>query len=192
MARANDAPLPIGSVKTNIGHLEPASGIAGLLKVVLCLQHRALPPSLHFDEPNPAIDFEKLNVRVVESFTKLIDGSRPHVMGVSSFGFGGVNAHIVLSQAPVDEAASAAPASSAPLILSAHNAESLRANATRYADRLSDGHTSLYDVAWSAASRRDRQAERLVVDADNVAETVNALRDFASGKRNSSVIEGRP
>ena len=191
MARANDAPLPIGSVKTNIGHLEPASGIAGLLKVVLCLRHRALPPSLHFDEPNPAIDFEKLNVRVVESFTKLIDGTRPHVMGVSSFGFGGVNAHIVLSQAPVDEAASAAPASSAPLILSAHNAESLRANAARYADRLSDGHTSLYDVAWSAASRRDRQAERLVVDAANVAETVNALREFASGKRNSSVIEGR-
>ncbi len=88
----------IGSVKTNIGHTETAAGIAGLIKVALALQHGELPPSLHFHQPNPYIDFQKLPVRVQEKLEKL-EGEA--IAGVSAFGFGGTNAHIVLESAPL-------------------------------------------------------------------------------------------
>lgn len=92
LSRAPGDRCRIGSVKSNIGHLEPASGIAGLLKVVLALRHRAIPQNLHFTVPNPKIPFEELNLSVVSEFTKLPPGRL--TMGVNSFGFGGTNAHI--------------------------------------------------------------------------------------------------
>ncbi|WP_223777027.1 polyketide synthase [Streptomyces sp. 135] len=91
--------LPIGSVKTNIGHLEPASGIAGLLKALLVLRHRTIPPSLHASPPNPDIDFAALNLLTADDTMPLGPVERP-VVGVNSFGFGGSNAHVVLTGAP--------------------------------------------------------------------------------------------
>ena len=87
LGRQRSRPLLIGSAKTNLGHLEPAAGMAGLLKVILALQHREVPLSLHLREPNPAIPFEKLNLHVVTEATPLADAPEPLMMGVSAYGF---------------------------------------------------------------------------------------------------------
>ena len=100
-ARPAGAPLLVGSVKTNLGHLEAAAGIAGLLKATLSLEQRLIPPSLHFEEPNPHIDCERLGLRVVTEVRPFPDeGGMPPRAGVSSFGYGGTNAHALLEAAP--------------------------------------------------------------------------------------------
>ena len=93
-------PLTVGSVKTNIGHTESASGAAGLIKVVLSLQHRELPQSLHFDNPSPHIPWGTLPVKVVDKSTPWEPNGRPRRAGVSSFGFTGTNAHVLIEEAP--------------------------------------------------------------------------------------------
>lgn len=96
-----DEPLLIGSVKSNLGHLEGAAGVVGLIKTVLALHHGCIPPSLHFRHPNPHIDFTGLRLRVVTAPTSWpLAGARPARAGVSAFGFGGTNAHVILEQAP--------------------------------------------------------------------------------------------
>jgi acyl transferase domain-containing protein len=100
--RAENDPLLIGSVKTNIGHLETASGLASLLKAILCLKHRAVPRSLHFETPHPGIDFKNLRLKVVDGLTQLVARSdQGLIVGVNSFGLTGANAHVLLAQAPV-------------------------------------------------------------------------------------------
>jgi phthiocerol/phenolphthiocerol synthesis type-I polyketide synthase C len=99
LARGRAAPLPVGSVKTNIGHLEPASGIAGLLKAMLVLEKGVLPPNLHFNNPNPNIDFAGLNIRIPTSAEPIATGPGS-LAGVNSFGFGGTNATVLLGAAP--------------------------------------------------------------------------------------------
>ena len=95
-----DRRCALGSVKTNIGHLEAAAGVAGLIKTALALHHRKIPPSLHFSQPNPHIAFDEIPVRVQRKIDAWPDSGRPSLAGVSSFGFGGTNAHLVLEQAP--------------------------------------------------------------------------------------------
>ena len=95
----------IGSVKTNIGHLDAAAGIAGFIKTVLALEHRQIPPSLHFESPNPAIDFEHSPFRVNTTLTAWENGKYPLRAGVSSFGIGGTNAHVILEEATLEGAA---------------------------------------------------------------------------------------
>ena len=102
-------PLLIGSVKTNIGHLEAAAGIAGLIKVILSLEHQELPKHLHFRDPSPHIPWDRLPVRVVEEPTAWERNGRPRVAGVSSFGFSGTNAHVILSEAPQSDRVAVAP-----------------------------------------------------------------------------------
>ncbi|MCN9244790.1 polyketide synthase, partial [Streptomyces sp. RY43-2] len=109
--RPADRPLLVGSVKTNIGHLEGAAGIAGLIKAVLTVRSRAVPASLNFETPNPAIPFDELNLRVNTEYTPWqpnTDGQRM-VVGVSSFGMGGTNAHVVIEEAPAEEAGTEEP-----------------------------------------------------------------------------------
>ena len=99
--RRPNRPCLVGSVKTNLGHLEAAAGIAGLIKVALSLKHRALPPSLHFEEPNPHIPFDKLPLRVNTALCEWpAPPDAPMLAGVSSFGFGGTNVHVVVQGAP--------------------------------------------------------------------------------------------
>ena len=95
-------PLLIGSVKTNIGHLEAAAGIAGVIKVILSLEHELLPKHLHFRNPSPHIPWDRLAVRVVEEATAWERNGRPRIAGVSSFGFSGTNAHVILEEAPAE------------------------------------------------------------------------------------------
>ena len=92
----------VGSAKTNIGHLEAAAGVAGLIKVALSLHYRQIPPSLNLEEPNPYIKFDKIPLRVQKSLTPWPEKSIPAVAGVSSFGFGGSNSHVVLAEAPIE------------------------------------------------------------------------------------------
>ena len=98
--RPGDQPCLIGSVKTNIGHLEAGAGIAGLIKVALALYHRRIPGNLHFDRPNPGIDFDALRLRVPTRCERWPAGGGAAVAGVNAFGFGGTNAHVVLQEAP--------------------------------------------------------------------------------------------
>ncbi len=167
--RPADKPLLIGSIKTNIGHLETASGMAGLLKAVLCLKHRAVPRSLHFQTPNPAIDFAGGRLRVVERYTAL-DGEHedaPLTVGINSFGFGGTNAHVVLSSAPAGAdmpraaAVAAAPvARLSPLVLTVRSPQAFGALAARYLAVL-EGGADWQSVAATAARRRQWFSHRL-------------------------------
>src|SRR5437762_12464895 len=100
LCKDRSAPLPIGSVKTNLGHLETAAGVAGLVKAMLVLQHREIPASLHFTSPNPHIDFDKLKLRVPTDLEPFPETEGERLAGVNSFGFGGANAHVILTEPP--------------------------------------------------------------------------------------------
>ena len=97
LGQSRSDPLPIGSVKTNIGHLEPASGMAGLLKAALALDRGIVPPTLHCETPNPNIPFDELNLRLVRDIEPIAVARERRYAGVNSFGFGGTNAHVVLA-----------------------------------------------------------------------------------------------
>lgn len=187
-------PLPIGSVKANLGHMEPASGMAGLVKAVLALKNRALPPALHLDVPNPNIDFGNLNLEPVRAYRTLAkESGTPLVAGVNSFGFGGANAHVLLQEArsPVSRAVAGSDIPLPPLFLSARSENALRATAERYAALL-DGIGSprdFYDIAYAAAHRRERMEKRLVLgNAESVEEAAGLLRRYANGETQARVI----
>ncbi len=182
-------PLWIGSVKTNLGHTEAASGLAGLLKVVMCLRHETIAPSLHFSEPNPRIDWASLPLRVPVSAVPWPRGERPRRGGVSSFGFSGTNAHVVLEEAPaVTARAVAAPdaptAPDAPMVvpLSARSEAALRESAARLAARL-QAHDApvLADVAATLATGRAHLTHRLGLVAESGAQLARELHAFAAG-----------
>ncbi len=152
----------IGSVKTNIGHLDAAAGIASFIKTVLALKHRQLPPSLHFEQPNPQIDFAKTPFYVNTSLTDWNpNGARR--AGVSSFGIGGTNAHIILEEAPaLDAEASARPWHLLPLSAKTDTAlEAVTANLAAYL--AGDTQVNLADVAYTLQAGRQQLSHRRVV-----------------------------
>ena len=182
LGRGRDTPLPIGSVKSNIGHLEPASGLAGLFKAILSLEHRKLPASLHLDAINPSIDFAALNLAVAtEAVTLPQTGT--WLAGVSSFGFGGTNAHVVIRQPETDElptahANGAAPRPAELLVLSAHSRAALGDTATAYAGVLEAGSDAAH-LAAAVAWQRDLAGHRLALPLADPAEMAASLRNFA-------------
>ena len=157
----------LGSVKTNVGHLETAAGVAGLVKTVLALEHRTLPPSLHFRRPNPSIQLDATPFRVVDRLTEWRRGEAPRRAGVSSFGIGGTNAHVVLEEAP--PAPPSGPARSWQLLrLSARTRSALDASAAALTRRL-EGASSreLSDCAYTLwTGRRILPHRRAVVCSD--------------------------
>lgn len=165
----------VGSVKTNIGHLDSAAGVAGLIKTVLALHHRTLPPSLHFTRPNPQIDFADSPFFVNAELRPWASGPMPRRAGVSSFGIGGTNAHVVLEEAPPDVPTT----SSRPeqlLVLSAKTAGALdqaTANLARYLREHPVG--SLADIAYTLQDGRRAFASRLSVVASDPIGAANAL-----------------
>ena len=187
-----DRPLAIGSVKTNVGHMESASGMAGLVKAILALKNRALPPSLHFVTPNPCIDFSGLNLKVVTQYTELLrfDG-KPLVAGVNSFGFGGANAHVLLEEFRPPTSPLTLPENLpfSPLFFSARTVPALRAMAGRYAELLGDKPVNAYyDIAYAAAYRRDRMEKRLALKTDSLEETAELLARFAQGEEVEQIV----
>jgi acyl transferase domain-containing protein len=187
-------PLLVGSVKTNIGHLEGAAGIAGLLKVVLSISHRGLAPSLNFETPHPGIPLEALNLDVVRDAREWPEPDRRLVAGVSSFGIGGTNCHLVLAEAPTQEVAERVeqPAAGAPLVLSARSAKALRAQAGALSTHLTeDPSIDTADVALSLVRTRARFEHRAVVLGKERAELLSGLDALAEGRSASSVVTGR-
>jgi phthiocerol/phenolphthiocerol synthesis type-I polyketide synthase C len=192
--REESDPLLIGSVKTNVGHLETASGMAGLFKAVLCLKHRAVPRTLHYETPNPNIDFKGWRLRVVDRYMPLEarsistpDGQLvPLTVGVNSFGFGGTNAHVVLYEAPArqDVAPEAEPMAGedtlSPLILTARSTQALAALARRYHALLEAGQ-AWNALAATAAHRRQWLEQRAIVAPAQLTEGRDALAALASG-----------
>ncbi|MGI5281963.1 SDR family NAD(P)-dependent oxidoreductase [Nonomuraea polychroma] len=175
----------IGSVKTNIGHLGPAAGIAGFIKTVLALEHGLIPPSLNFETPNPRIDFGTNPFRVVSTLTKWETNGFPRRAGVSSFGIGGTNAHVIVEQAPPAPLPTAQPRPGHLLLLSARTPAALDAAVSRLADHLKDRETDLADVAYTLRAGRRRYAHRAAVVAADAADAVTALstpRRLVKGK----------
>ena len=190
----------IGSVKTNIGHLEAAAGIAGLIKVALMLKHKRLTPSLHFEKPNPYIPFTKLSLRVQQTLDDWPDSSGEALAGVSSFGFGGTNVHVVLSQAPKGEPSNETAAedlslSARILPLSAHTPKALRDNARRMGEFLNRPNavtdSALQDVCFTAAVRRTHHEHRLAIIFHNREELTARLASFERGEVQVGISTGR-
>ncbi|SES27149.1 Acyl transferase domain-containing protein [Lentzea xinjiangensis] len=170
----------LGSVKTNVGHLDAAAGIAGLIKAVGAVRDGVLPASLHFEEPNPAIDFARSPFYVSATTSPWPVGGSPRRAGVSSFGVGGTNAHVVLEQPPAARAADAERRQVQPLLLSARSAEALDQAGTELADwLLHEPDLDLADVSATLVSRRAHRHRRVVV-ASSGAAAASALRTPAA------------
>ena len=184
--RAEDNPLPIGSVKSNLGHLETASGMAGLVKVVHCLKNRAIPPSIHFNKPNPKIDFKELNLKVVTEYTPVSKDDTPLLMGVNSFGFGGANAHVLLEEYSPSVRANKSCLGGGefpPLLLSARSDDALKQLASAYLDQLNQADSAhYYDLAYTAAFRRQQLDQRLALFGRNKEELVELLEEVSQGE----------
>ncbi len=185
----------IGSVKTNMGHLDAAAGIAGFLKAVLCLRHSKIPPSLHFSSPNPRIDFDRSPFYVTTELTawRRPDGF-PRRAGVSAFGIGGTNAHVILEEAPEPETNSAARAC-LPYVLSARSPEALREVKARLSQFLVETpavHPG--DLALTLAAGRRAFPERFFATARTTGELLAVLEDPSTetGQSGSCPSSERP
>ncbi|MET0794383.1 MAG: acyltransferase domain-containing protein, partial [Polyangiaceae bacterium] len=192
--RPADRPLLVGSVKTNVGHLEAAAGVTGLLKVVLALQHRAIPAHLHLRTPTPHIAWDELRLQVPTQLTpwEPIEGRR--IAGLSSFGFSGTNAHLVIEEAPPDEprAQSLASAHRQLFVLSAFDSRSLQAHAQRHLAALAPhGDEQLEAVCRTAAVSRAHQPERAAISASTMNELRERLAALAAGTEAEGLRVGR-
>ncbi len=177
LAGAGAAMCGTGSVKSNLGHLEPASGVASLVKVLLALEHRMLPPSIHCTELNPHISLEGGPVFVVTRATAW-DGPSPRRAGVSSFGFGGVNAHVLLEEAPAPAPATA-DAGPQIVVLSARTAPALRCYAEMLREYLAgSSDVLLADLAYTLQTGRDAFEHRMATVCSSVAELAVRLDGF--------------
>jgi acyl transferase domain-containing protein len=176
---------PIGSVKANIGHLGPASGIAGLIKVCLALRHDAIPPTINFTTPNPNLELERSPFYVVTDLTPWPAGERPRRAGISSFGIGGTNAHVVVEEAPRREPAASAGRRWHILPVSAKTATALDVAARRLGDVLAaaDPAPDLADVAYTLQVGRTSFAHRRAVAAASLADASQALQSGSPNRQ---------
>ncbi|MEO1399841.1 MAG: type I polyketide synthase [Cyanobacteria bacterium J06635_1] len=180
-----DAPLWVGSVKTNIGHLEGAAGIAGFIKTVLALQKREIPPSLHCQQPSPHIDWQRHPIKVA---TESMPWSGQQLAGVSSFGFSGTNAHVVLETAPREEASPSEKTETDPCLLqlftlSARSPESLQQLILQYQEYLDNpSDVALGDVCFTTHVGRAHFEYRLSAIATDTAQLRDQLAQLHAGQ----------
>jgi len=200
--RGAGKPLPIGSVKSNMGHLETASGVAGLVKAIYALRHRVVPATIGVQSINPNIQPHDWNLDIVTD-NRPLRPSGQLVIGVNSFGFGGANAHVILVSPPESDGTqrdtatihtTSADAQSAsdvmlPLVLTGQSTASVQDFAARLADTLHDqSRQTLYDAAYQLAQRRQWHAARAVVFAANGRQASARLRALAEGKTPEHVL----
>ncbi|WP_324783473.1 type I polyketide synthase [Streptomyces sp. H51] len=209
--RPQDRPLLVGSVKTNIGHLEAAAGLAGIIKVALALKHGRIPGNLHFETPNPDIPWDRLPVRVPTGLQPWPSDPASRFAGVSSFGIAGTNSHLVLQGPPAvgraepeaneadeadeaDEANEANEAGEVPrdlvVTVSARSRSALRATAGRYAQALVDSDLTLVDVCHTLARRRTHHDFRLAVPCDSIDQAHAVLSAFGEGQVTDGAVTG--
>ncbi|MBC8088786.1 MAG: hypothetical protein H7Z40_16090, partial [Phycisphaerae bacterium] len=190
--REHTPPLIVGSVKTNVGHLEAAAGVTAFIKLVLSLQHREIPAHVHFSTPSPHIAWDAIPVRIPTTTSEWADIAGRRIGGVSSFGFSGTNAHVVVEEAPDDTARSAereitaAPAVSPQrylFVLSAHNEHALRELAGRYAIAVANcTNDALAKVCYSVATSRAKHPHRASILVRSVEELLAALTALSLGE----------
>ena len=179
-----EAPLPVGSVKGNLGHLETGSGMAGLAKVLNVFEHREIPANIQLKNPNPKIDFKGLGIRVPIQNEPLpkAEGGKGVLACVNSFGFGGTNAHVLLEEKPaiVDAEPEFADGAILPLMISARSMESLQALSRIYCDRLQGKDAAFFNrTACASAHQRERLPYILLVNASTLEEALASLAYFA-------------
>jgi len=166
----------VGSVKTNVGHLDPAAGVASLVKTVLALRHRQIPPSLHCDTPNPEIDFAASPFFVNQELTEWAGGDGPRRAGVSGFGIGGTNVHLLLEEAP-EPPALPDGRDDHLVVLSARNRPALETMTANLARHLRDHpELTVADVAWTTQAGRRALPQRWATvcrDVDDLLETLD-------------------
>nr|AAK57190.1 MxaF [Stigmatella aurantiaca] len=182
--RPSDKPLHIGSCKTNIGHLEAAAGITGLIKVALSIKNRALPPSLHFETPNPLIPFEDLRLEVQRTLSDWPEPDRKLVAGVSSFGFGGTNCHVVLEEVNAPQAELVRLSGEAP--------EALRGAAQRLLERMDSGEwMPLPELLRSVADEVGDHPHRLAMTVRTRKDLRECLQSFLAGETRAGMSVGQ-
>ena len=191
----------IGSAKTNIGHLEAAAGIAGLIKVVLSLQHGEIPPHLHFKQLNPYIKIKNTPIKIPTSLQKWSAGEKPKLAGVSSFGFGGTNAHVILEEAPIEvnkrqkAKVKSQEFSERPqhiLTLSAKCEKALQELAQRYEEFLGNNSTaSIADICFTANTGRSHFNYRLALVAESTEKLRQQLKAFETREDTPRVVRGQ-
>ena len=191
--RPRERPLLVGSVKTNFGHLEAAAGVAGLIKVTLALEHGELPRHLHFETPNPHVDWSSWPLEVVTSHRPWpAEAGARRIAGVSSFGFSGTNAHVLVEGPPPATAAEPRTRPFHALTVSGRTRTALLASARRLAAHLkAHPEIPLAEVAMSANSGRAHLAERAAVVVSTPAEAKAQLEQLADGGSAPAVIQGR-
>lgn len=198
-SRPNGQPVIIGSVKANIGHLEAAAGVAGLIKACLCVKHRAVPPQANLKEPNPNIPFAEMNLRLIQDkVVSLKSLSDDLYVAVNSFGYGGSNANVILRAPRQNEQSSdicskttCLPSNRYILSLSTKQLPSLKLMAQSYCEYFEQGtDISLADICYSVGKHRSFFQKHLVVVAKNKDEFIQNLQDFIQDKVNSDVIIG--
>ncbi|MFC4054364.1 type I polyketide synthase [Actinomadura syzygii] len=189
MGRDPGEPLLLGSVKSNLGHLESAAGMAGLIKTVLALHHGVIPPSAHYKEPNPHIPFEELGLAVVADETPWPERGRPARAGVSGFGFGGTNAHVLLEKAPaLDRAVQPAVVRTFPLADASD--DRVRDHAALLAGWLPGKEVELADLALTLHRRGGRGRARAAIAARDEAGLIDGLTALAEGRPHPGVVSG--
>jgi acyl transferase domain-containing protein/acyl carrier protein len=191
--RAPGRPLLLGSVKSNIGHLESAAGIAGLIKVLLALEHRALPGQAAFTEPSPRIRWDALGLKVVDALQpwEPIDARR--IAGVSAFGFSGTNAHVIVAEAPAAVAAAAEFVRPIDVLPFSARTDAARLSLARsYAVQLREAPERWSDLCHTASVGRARFAKQLSVRASDGTAAAEALTAFVEGREHPAVVVSEP
>jgi acyl transferase domain-containing protein len=192
-SRTKENPLLVGSVKTNIGHLEAAAGMAGLIKVLLSMQHGQIPGQLNFETPNPHIPWDEIPVEVLTEVKPWPKGKR-RIAGVSAFGMSGTNAHVVIEapeptqQSPTDASPADAKNGSANppqlIVVSAKNEDALETLAANFSEALGDSNNdsiSLADVAYTSTACRDHFDHRIAVVSSDSATAADTLQTLSRG-----------
>ncbi|WSL80999.1 type I polyketide synthase (plasmid) [Kitasatospora sp. NBC_01266] len=191
---ADAKPLYLGSLKSNLAHTQAAAGVGGIIKMVLALRHGLLPKTLHLDEPTPHVDWEAGNVELLREAVPWPAGEQPRRAGVSSFGLSGTNAHVILEEAPVEEAAEAAEHVELPVlpvVVTGRTPKALADQAARLGAQVAEQQdVSLTDLAYSTATSRTPLEHRAVVVAGGREELLAGLSALVEGVGSPGVVTG--
>ncbi|MFT5920153.1 MAG: acyl transferase domain-containing protein, partial [Granulosicoccus sp.] len=181
----------VGSVKTNIGHLEAGAGIAGLIKATLATHHRQIPPNLHFNNPNPNIDFDSIPLKVPTKVTEWPAAKNRAFASINSFGYGGTNAHVLVEGYKNDASQTATAKDKARLFpISARSEKALKQTAVNLLNHIKDSDSNLDDLHYSLAHRRSHHHNRLAIKANTMEELEERLSDWTEDRFAPGMITG--